>query len=122
MMGQMNQGFQAPPPQAQAAQAQQLEKSDAPAPNQEVQHQLPPQQQQQQPPQMDPNMLANWMNLAAMGGMPFMGGMPGMMPFGFPGFGMQGQQQMNNGVGNPMANMGASPAQQQQQAQEPANA
>jgi hypothetical protein len=78
-------------------------------------------QQQQQQQGIDNNLLANWMNLqAAMGGagvnpgmMPFMGGIPGMMPFGFPGFmpqqqsSNQGQQQ--SGVNNPLVNMGPSP-------------
>eukprot|EP00804_Cyclotella_cryptica_P007203 CCRYP_009743-RA/>CCRYP_009743-RA protein AED:0.03 eAED:0.03 QI:462/1/1/1/1/1/2/609/329 len=85
-------------------------------------------QQQQQQPQLDNNLLANWMNLqAAMSGgagginpammSPFMnlnsagmGGQPnfGMMPFAFPGFMNQGAGN-STGVNNPLANMGSSP-------------
>ncbi|KAL3780284.1 hypothetical protein ACHAWO_007061 [Cyclotella atomus] len=107
MMGQ--QGF---PPQVgvPAPQAQRQEKTQAPTPQGEG-------QQQPQQPQLDNYMLANWMNLAAMGGhgmMPFMGG--GMMPFGFPFMAMpgsQGGQQPGGSVNNPL-NLANSPSLQQQ--------
>ena len=110
------QGAPAPPA---AAQQDKSPASNEAAPMAAQQQQ--PQQQQQQQQGIDNNLLANWMNLqAAMGGagvnpgmMPFMGGMPGMMPFGFPGF-MPQQQSSNQGqqqsvVNNPLANMGPSP-------------
>ena len=55
--------------------------------------------EQQQPQQgYDNQALANWMSLAAMGGMPYMGG---MMPFGFPYMG-QAPPQTGPVVHNPL--------------------
>lgn len=131
MMSQPSFPFQDAVP-APAPQVQQQEKTQAPTPRGEGEKQ----QQQPQQPQINNNMLANMMNLAAMGGqmaamggqmanmggqvaqgmMPFMGG--GMMPFGFPFMAMpgaQGSQQLGGSVNNPL-NLANSPSQQQQQA------